>query len=858
MQRSTRVLYKLITRVGKVLILFALLCIVALKHVSAQILLKGTVVEKISKAPVQGVTVGVSNPKLTTATDETGRFVINLPLSWSGESVWLTFNSLGFESVELAWDLDKGDVFVEMEKADQALDQVVVSGRGRYRNRDNPAVELIRNVTSNRSNNRLSAINYIEYRSYEKVVMAVSNVSKLVSQNPLFRNFDFVFDNVDTTLSPGRKLLPIYIEENLAREYSRSRPETKRIVVEATSKTELDKRFINNENIQASISYLHSKFDIYDNTLLLFNRPFMSPVASGAPLFYKYAIRDTVYNAGEQYIILDFVPRNEEERLFSGNIWISNDGRYAIKSAEIKLDARANINWINDVHIKFDFKKDILGMHLPVSVESRVNFGLYGSKEGMFSQWLTTYGGYKTGVPSPGVFQGAEKRVEPGADQNDSVFWELMRPVPLSKAESQTFTNIDSLHNNRSFMRLLEWVTFAVTSYKRIGPIEVGPLEYAYSFNDLEGSRFRVGGRSSRDFSDQFYGEAYLAYGLNDRRWKYYGGAALSLNGKKVNAYPAHYVHLTYQHDNREPGQLLGFLNGDSFFRSFRTANQDKWMFHTKMEANHIIEFGNHIRLQTSLSKHKQQSAGSLIFKRVGDGQLLPEINTTEFGIDLRWAPNEEYFQRDLIRTPILNRYPVLNLRYNTGIKGLLGGEYTFHALRFDMTKRMYMSLLGFSDIAWGGGYIFGTVPFPLLDIPMADQSILLSPDSYSLMNNLEFVSDHYAKFSLEHHFEGFFLNKIPLLKKLKIRELAGFKVFYGQLRQENDPRYNPGIFAFPTNSDGVQSTFSFSNRPYVEASVGLENILNVIRIEYVKRLSYLNHPDLKKGGLRFSVRIGF
>lgn len=827
-------------------------------RVTAQITLKGKVLEQGTSNPLHGATVSISSPRMSTATDENGYFRIDIPASWSGEAVWLTINSLGYDSVEFAWDLDEDEVLVELTKSDMTLDQVVISGRTRYRNRGNPAVELIRKVTDRRHENQISALDYVDYRSYEKVMMAVSNVPKLVSQNPLFRNFNFIFDNVDTTLSPGRKLLPIYIEENMAREYSRKNPSTHRKLIEATSKTELDKRFVNNENIQASISYLHSDFDIYDNTLLLFNRPFMSPVSTGAPLFYKYAIRDTVDMSGASYIIVDFVPRNEEERLFSGNIWISNDGRYAIKSAEVHIDSRANINWINTVQINFDYQKHASGLHLPASMESKVNFGLYGSKEGMFSHWLVNYGGYQLDSPPPGVFQGAEKQVLPGADQNDKVFWELMRPVPLSAAEARTLENVDSLHQNRSFMRLLEWMTFAVTSYKHLGPVELGPLEYLYSFNDLEGSRFRVGGRTSRELSERFFADGYLAYGLKDRHWKYYAGVAWSLNGERVNAYPAHYIHLAYQHDVQEPGHILSFLNGNSFFRSFRTAKQDKWMFHTKLEASHVIEFGNHVRLQTSLSKHRQQAAGTLVFERAGDGQLIDEINTTELGMDLRWAPNEQYFQRNLLRTPIMNQYPVLNLRYKAGVKDLMGGEYAYHALRFDATKRIYMSLFGFSEVSMGGGYIFGTVPFPLLDIPMADQSFLTTVDSYNLMNSLEFVSDHYAKFNLEHHFEGFFLNKIPFLKRLKIRELAGIKVFYGQLRPENDPTKNPETFRFPMDGDGQQTTFGFVNRPYVEASVGLENILNVLRVEYVKRLSYLDHPNLQKNGFRFSVRFGF
>src|SRR5690606_11680749 len=229
-----------------------------------------------------------------------------------------------------------------------------------------------------------------------------------------------------------------------------------------------------------------------------------------------------------------------------------------------------------------------------------------------------------------------------------------------------------------------------------------------------------------------------------------------------------------------------------------------------------------------------------------------------ELVFDLRWAPHETFFQRNLDRTPIVNKYPVFNLRYNVGLKGPFGGKYSFHALRLGISKRLFLSQLGLADINLHSGYIFGSVPFPLLDIPYASRTYALAQDAYAMMNDLEFVNDQYVKLHIEHRFLGFILNKVPLLKRLNMREVVGFKLLYGNVRPENRPENNPAVYWVPQDADGNQTTFTMRRRPYMEVNAGFENILNVLRVEYVRRLSYLNHPAIDKGGVRFSVNIDF
>jgi hypothetical protein len=235
----------------------------------------------------------------------------------------------------------------------------------------------------------------------------------------------------------------------------------------------------------------------------------------------------------------------------------------------------------------------------------------------------------------------------------------------------------------------------------------------------------------------------------------------------------------------------------------------------------------------------------------------LQGITTSEGSLELRWAPNEQFYIGKLYRTPIFNKYPIFDFRYIIGIKGLFGGEYNYHNLDLNVFKRVYESQLGYTDITADFGYLIGEVPFALAYIHHANQTYAYQLQSYNMMNFLEFVSDHYATAYVDHYFNGFFFNKIPMLKKLKWREVIEAKVLFGGLRDENNPAKNPDQVKFPF-TNGQLETFALNKTPYVEAGFAIANIFKLIRIDFIKRFTYLDHPDIPKYGIRFRAHFDF
>lgn len=406
----------------------------------------------------------------------------------------------------------------------------------------------------------------------------------------------------------------------------------------------------------------------------------------------------------------------------------------------------------------------------------------------------------------------------------------------------------------------MDYGTLLLAGYKAAGPnYEIGPANAFYSFNPVEGFRLRFGGRTTPKFNNSLYFENYVAYGFKDEKWKYFLSGTYSLNHKSIYQYPLNFLRLSFQHDTKIPGQELQFVQEDNFLLSFKRGKNDKWLYNDIFKAEYVREFAKNFAVTLGFKNWKQTPAGAITYTKQGYNQeVVHDITTSELSAELRWAPHEQFYQGKVYRIPIINKYPVFKLRYIAGIKGLMNGEYNYQNLNLNISKRFYLSQFGYTDLSAEGGYIFGKVPFPLLTIHRANQTYSYQLNSYNMMNFMEFVSDHYAALNVDHYFNGFLFNKVPLLKKLKLREIVTGKILFGGVRDENNPNINTSTLKFPQYSDGVSSTYTLGKQPYAEVSFGVANIFKLIRVDLVKRLTYLNNPEVSQWGIRTRVKFDF
>ncbi len=842
--------------INKAVLLFTLLCIGLLCN--AQTVVKGFVKDAATMKPIQFVSIYFEGGKGVTTGDDGSYSIVtnrdNLKI--------LNFSFTGYKNVSKKIIIGKEQIVnVELE-LNQSLQEVIVrtKKRGKYKNKDNPAVELIDLVIANKSKNQIKAYDFIQYQQYEKLSLSLTNKPEKLIKNRLFKNYKFILENIDSTTIEGKSLLPIFLEEKLSDIYYKKNPEKNKTRLLGEKRVNLAD-FLDDKGISQYVNRLYADLDIYKNNLLVLNSQFLSPIADMGPSFYRYYIRDTVELEGIKLVKLYFTPRNTTDLLFRGTMFITLDGNYAVQKISMTISKNANLNWARELRINQDFEKAADGRFHVIKSSMLAEFALTkNASGGVLGERTVSFKKYLTDVPAPDSIYDARDivdRINPAAAPDS--FWVANRHSPLSSVETKSYYNIDSMKNMRSYKRFGEIVSLIFSGYYSFGPWELGNTNTFYYFNPVEGFTLKLGGRTTPKFSNFIYFDNYFAYGFNDKKLKYLSAVSYSFNHKTIYAFPLNYIKVSYQYDTNIPGQELLFVREDNFLLSFKRGNNNKWLYNNYLKAQYVREFGKNLRYTFGFKNWKQTPAGDITYQKVSDNTFVKDITTSEISGEFRWAPHEQFYQGRNYRIPIINKYPIFNLRVIAGVKGLLNGEYNYKNVSLRIDKRIFLSQLGYTDFSIEGGHIFGQVPFPLQTIHRANQTYAYQVDSYNMMNFMEFVSDRYVASNLDFYFNGFFFNKIPLIKKLKLREVASFKILYGGLRDENNPDKTDGMLKFPTDViTGQQTTFALNKTPYIEMSVGIANIFKLIRVDVVKRLTYVNNPGITTWGLRTKVKFDF
>jgi hypothetical protein len=847
----------------KKLILFAFFTAFFIASFGAGTTVKGIVKDAVTKQPLQSVSVYLKGGKgVTTQAD--GSFALT---GISNEKTIMQVSYVGYQTATVTIAPGKEQV-VEIELAVAESNNAVVvksSKRGKYSNKNNPAVELIKKVIDNKSKNKVSSYDYVEYEQYEKKELALTRKPEQLVNSKLMKNYKFILDNNDTTKLEGKTLLPVYLEEKYSQKYYRKSPEKTKTFVLGDKKVNFD-GLIDVNGISSYLDRLYEDVDIYQNNISILTNEFLSPIADMAPAFYRFYITDTIEKEGIKLIRMQFSPKNLEDRLFKGVMFVTLDGNYSVQQITMGISKHANVNWARELKIKQEFEKGPDGRYHVIKTNTIAEFAITkGSDGGILGERTVSLKNFTINKPQPeSIYKGESVVAVNNVSHASDSFWTAHRFPQLSASEAKVYSNVDSLVKMSSFKRKMDLVTLLFAGYKGAGPFEVGPISTFYSFSPVEGFRLRFGGRTTPKFNKSVYFENYLAYGFKDEKLKYYLSGTYSFNHTSIYAYPLNYLRVSYQYDTKMPGQEMQFVQEeDNIFLAFKRGKNDKWLYDNTFNAEYVRELPKHLSVAFGFKNRNETPAGAISYaysKELGNGdKTISNVTSTELSAELRWAPHEQFYQSKKRRIPIINKYPIFKFGYVAGIKGLANGEYNYHSLTAGVSKRTYLSQLGYTDVALEGGYTFGKVPFPLLTTHRTNPTYALYLKSYNLMNVMEFVSDHYVAADVSHYFNGFLFNKVPLVKKLKLREVVTAKVLYGGVRDENDPSKNPSTFAFPQDkTTGVPTTYALNNGPYAEIGFGIANIFKVVRVDYIKRLTYLNNPDVSKWGVRARVKFDF
>jgi hypothetical protein len=822
--------------------------------------ISGKVTNANGGRPLSLIDISLPGSHYGTRSDDEGKFTLSAPGLFSRVS----FSYVGYRTVTRAIKPGQAnELQIQLHSIQTQLKGVsIVSGkRKRYRNKDNPAVALIQQVIDHKAENRMGSSAYLQYDRYERIGLSLFHLSPKLLNSRYFRMYKFMLDTTSKINGQTQTSLPVYFNEKLYQDFFRKNPEKSIRVLQAEKGINIIK-FIDTVGLDIYLNRLYgNNIDIYTNNIFIITNQFLSPIADHAPDFYKFFIVDTIQAEKEKLVEISFTPRNKGDLLFEGKLLVTLDGHYAVESCELNVNKQININFMRSLKISLNFKQFPGGRYYLARSDVKADFGVLRNRGmGLFGERTVMYSNYKLDSPMTAAFyKGKSTQTAINFGQQDTSFWTHNRKDTLTGQQAQVYAHVNRLENIPSFKKAT-WIASTLTGgYADLGPLQVGPVGATYQFDNQEGSRFQIGGRTTPKFNRSIYLEGYAGYGTADKQMKYELNTYFALNQTPSYRFPNDYFKVSYLYDVNVPGRNFAINNSQAALTSFHTGKTDYWIYSRIFTVAYVKDFENHFSYNLAFRNWGQQAAGTLLFQRNDQyHDIVPQLTTSAFDIGLRYAPHEQIIQGTQRRQTIYSKYPILNLQVSHGFTGILNGSYDYTNITANINKRFYFSQLGFSDIALLGSLIAGKVPFPLLNISPANQSVAYDPNAYNQMDYLEFVSDHYVGINLTQSFNGFFLNKIPLIEHLKWREYLSFKALYGGLRKENNPLYSPNLYQFPAGSNGANGTYSLSNIPYIEAGAGIGNIFKIMRIDVIRRFNYLDHPGVSQYGIKLSFNPDF
>lgn len=830
---------------------------------AAFVSLHGKIVDAETNEGLAYATVQFDNDATGTRSDIDGNFLIES----KRRPKRLRIYYVGYKAVDMAVPAENTqDLRIALEPIDVNIKEVTVRPK-KYRNRDNPAVDLIEEVFKHRNDNRKEGLDYYEYEVHEKLQLDINGITDKFRRKWYFKKFQVIFDNVDTNRVDNKVAMPTYLRERIMHTYYRKDPKSKKDYLLGEAQTSLNPEYNVDENgVSNLLSNMYQEVDIYASTIPLLTTEFMGPVSATAPLFYRFYIVDTVTLNGKQFADVFFSPRNKTDLAFIGNMLVALDSTYAVRRVEMGISKQINLNFVTNLHIEqeFDFVEYKNTRRLMLVKDAMtMDFNIFEKGDGrsFLARKTVSFKDYKLNEPRPdSLFMNSTilERDTGKVTERPEAFWQLFRHQPLTWREAAIGETVDSVQRIRAFRTTLEAARILGSGFKKIGAYQVGPISTFYSFNGVEGNRFRFGGRTNRKFYKNWMLEGYVAYGTLDQQWKGMGRVTYAFGEAMPRRFPLHQLVVNYLRDLRVPGIDVTNWQPDNIFLSFQRGINNKMVFNKVLRAEYAREFRNGVSYFITAQHRNLPAAGDLKYE-TEDPDSAPVIPiTAELGATLRFAPNEKFYQGGSYRVPMLTKFPVFTLGFRAGFRGIAGSQFSYQRLSLGVKKTFFVAPFGRSEWTLDAAKIFGILPYPLLELPRANQSYAFDWYSYSLMNFLEFVGDQYASLTVHHNLNGFLLNKIPLIKKLQWREVGSFKILYSSLGTRNTPTSGNDLMKLPTDAAGNPVTFVMGRLPYIEYSVGIANIFKVVRFDFVKRLTYTDLPNVTKWGIRFSFQGGF
>ena len=823
----------------KLLVVFFLM---AFQLLLAQTKVSGVVVDKTNQ-PIPFATIMFKKSNVGVVANEDGRFYIESPQKHSV----LVVSSAGFSEREIY--LDDAVVYNFKVKLNEAefLNEVVVF-TGKTSKKNNPALEILRKIWERKRKNGLYQFDQYQMEKYEKVEFDMNTIDSAFMKNKVFKGMEFVFNHVDTSKVTGKTYLPIFINESLSDVYG----DNSQKKVKEKLKANKTSGFEGNQQILSFLKDLYSDYSIYNNHLTFFDKSFTSPLSRTGIDVYNYVLRDSAYIDNKKCYNILFYPRRKNELTFKGDFWV-NDTTFAIKKINMAVTKSANINWIKDIYIEQEFEVMNDSVFLLTRDYMMSDFALNKKEDskGIYGKRTTLYRNHQFNQVKPLAFYKEEVNfIDNEVYQKSDEYWQENRFEKLNKDEAGVYKMLDTLQTVKKFKQMYNLVSILGSGYVEFKNFDYGPIFSSFGFNEVEGVRLRVGGRTYFGPNDPWRIQAFTAYGFNDQQFKY------GLSGKwMVDKKNRIIISGGNRRDIEQIGASLTTTNdvmGRSFASSalFTTGSNGKLTNINLSNLSVEIEPVKNLIFQLGISHRTLASASSTFsldyYTDASRTSTQSEVKQSEANFQIEFMPNRKTIGYGVERDVVDNPYSRFFVNYSHGFKGVLNSDFKYEKLQLYYKQPIIIGPLGRTNITMELGKTFGTIPLGLMSVIPGNQTYFTIENTFSNLNFYEFVSDQYATLKWDHNFNGRIFSRIPFMRKLNWREIIGVRGVYGTISDANRA----------INASGL--AYQAPENMYWEYSAGIGNIFKVFRLDFSWRGNYLNAPDATKFAIKGSFGFHF
>lgn len=795
----------------------------------------------------------------------------------------LTFSAVGYKSKTVKITSGTPSVLnVKLRPDTKQLNEIVVkSKRGRYSRKNNPAVELMKRVIAAKKHTDLQNHDYLQYTKYQKLTCAINDINTGDIDSGFISKRRWLLDQIETCPYNDKLILPISVNETVTQHIYRKNPRSEKQIIKGESATGINQLIQTGDILNVGMKDVFTDIDIYDDQIRLLQYPFTSPIGKDAISFYRFYIEDTVYVDRDLCYHLQFIPNNQQDFGFRGELFILADSSLHVKRCNLTIPKNSGVNFVENMQIKQEYSKLPNG-EWALSVDDLfIELKISNLLSKVLVMRTTRLSDYAFDELPKQLFKGRTKeRREANAQMRDEAFWNKYRGVELTKSESTMDAFVHRIEQIKGFKYIIFGAKALIENYVETGDqnkpskVDIGPVNTMITKNFIDGFRTRVSAQTTANLNKHWFLSGYLAHGWHSKKTYYKGELTYSFNKKDYlpREFPKRTLTFTSTYDISSPSDKFIHTDKDNVFTAFKWATVDKMMFYNRQQLLFEYEHEWGIKTSVGFKTEQNEAAGRLFFNKLNSGTTFSfpdnivagdqlhngKIRTTELSFRLTLAPGRTYINTKQRRTPINLDAPELMIGHTIGLKNVLGGEYRYNYTEATLFKRFWMKSWGKIDAHIKAGAQWNRVPYPLLIMPAANLSYIVQDEAFNLINNMEFLNDRFASLDVGWDMNGKIFNRIPLLKKLKWREYFGVKCLWGQLTDKNNPLLpenagNANLMQFPEGCYVMEP-----KRPYVELIAGVHNIFKLLHIEFVHRCNYTYLPTCTRNSVRFMLRMTF